>query len=64
MIFLEFGVGLEFGLVRYGFCNIYIYKRMSRVENGVEEEVWYIYVGEETRGPMGLRDLDVLLRTN
>ena len=29
-----------------------------------EEEVWYIYVNEESRGPIGLRDLDVLIRTN
>ena len=29
-----------------------------------EEEIWYIYINEETRGPLSLRDLDVLIRTN
>lgn len=29
-----------------------------------DEEVWYILVNNETRGPLSLRDLDVLLRTN
>lgn len=29
-----------------------------------EEEVWYIFVNNETKGPFSLRDLDVLLRTN
>lgn len=29
-----------------------------------DEEVWYIIVNNETRGPLSLRDLDVMLRTN
>lgn len=29
-----------------------------------DEEVWYVYVNNETKGPFSLRDLDVLLRTN
>lgn len=28
-----------------------------------DEEVWYISENKETRGPLSLRDLDVLLRT-
>jgi hypothetical protein len=29
-----------------------------------DDEIWYIIVNNETRGPLSLRDLDVLLRTN
>lgn len=28
------------------------------------EEVWYVYVNNETKGPFSMRDLDVFLRTN
>ena len=37
---------------------------MNKNDVSSEEEVWYLYVNEETKGPIGLRDLDVLLRTN
>ncbi len=29
-----------------------------------QEEVWYIIINNESRGPLSLRDLDVLLRTS
>jgi|JI6StandDraft_1071083.scaffolds.fasta_scaffold48315_4 hypothetical protein len=29
-----------------------------------ESESWYVHVDGEPRGPLAIRDLDVLLRTN
>jgi hypothetical protein len=37
---------------------------MLSKNEGNEDEIWYIYINQETRGPLALRDLDVLLRTN
>lgn len=43
-----------------------IYNRsMNKDKNEVaNEEVWYVYVNNETKGPFSMRDLDVFLRTN
>lgn len=30
----------------------------------IDTEQWYVHVDGEPRGPLGIRDLDVLLRTN
>lgn len=51
---------------------IFQYKVYNRfdflmTENKIErfqEEVWYIIINNETKGPLSLRDLDVLLRTS
>lgn len=38
-------------------------KQESKIDSH-DEEVWYVHLNNEPKGPFMMRDLDVLLRTN
>lgn len=49
------------GLTRLTFILLFLEYNMAKE---VDAETWYIHVDGEPKGPLSIRDIDVLIRTN